>query len=89
MIVAGREAGGFASGAVDIDRDATAPADEVVVIIAHAVFVESRGAGRLDAADEAFLAQESQRVVDRLLGNGADLSTGVIANDLSRSVRMG
>ena len=88
MIAAGGEAGSFAGGAVDIVRSAAAPADEVVVVVTDAVLVEGGGTGGLDAADEPFFAEECERVVDGLLGNGADFRANVIANDFSSAVGM-
>lgn len=65
-VVRSSEAWGFADGAVDIDGFPTDAADEVVVIVADAVFVERGGFGGLDAPNEAFFCQHTERVVDGL-----------------------
>ena len=66
-MIAGGEAGSFARGAVDIMGDAAAPADEMVVVVTDPVFKKGGGAGGLDAADEATLAEKGEGVVDGLL----------------------
>ena len=65
-VVGGGQAGGCTDGAVDIDGFPTDSADEVVVIVADAVFVERGGFGGLDAPNEAFFCQHTERVVDGL-----------------------
>ena len=65
-VVRSSEAWGLADGAVDIDGFPTDAADEVVVIVANAVFIERGGFGGLDAPNEAFFCQHTERVVDGL-----------------------
>ncbi len=73
-LVVGRiEARRGSNRAVNIDDPTAFPADQVVVVVADAVF-ESRGrSNRLDATNEALVGQYPEGVVDRLLGNRANL----------------
>ena len=51
-VVRRRQTRGFPDRAIDIDRPAATAADNVMVVVPNAVFVQGRGAGRLDPPDE-------------------------------------
>lgn len=70
------------NGTLHIDDASADPADQVVVIVADAVFEQSRGTSRLNAPDEPFVHQHTERIVNRLQGNRADL----VADDFSHAV---
>jgi hypothetical protein len=65
--VGGLEARGVADGAVDVDHAAAGAADEVVVVVADAVFVAGGRAGGLDASEEAGVDEGGKSVEDRLM----------------------
>ena len=73
--------------AVDIDRAPAMAADEVVVVVIDPLFVASRRAGRLDAADEAFVGQGTEGVVHRLTRDGTDISPHELLDLVRRAVR--
>lgn len=70
--VGGRQARSLADSAVDIADRAAAPADDVVVVICDAKFVEGRAARRFDAPCDTRSAQSRKHVVHRLVRDGAD-----------------
>ena len=72
VVVVGGEAGHRSDSAVDVEHDAAASADQVVVIVAHSIFVAGSGSGRLDPADEVLVDEDAERVVDRLARDRPD-----------------
>ena len=88
MVRMGLEAGGFTDGAADVFGASTGTTDEVVMVVADAVFVASRGIGGLDAADDAFIREDVQDVIDRLAGNRAQFTAGARGQLVGRGVRM-
>jgi len=69
--------------AIDIDDTAATSTDQMVVVVAHAIF-EARGrAGGLNAADETFDHQDAKSVVHRLERDGPDVGP----DDLGHTVR--
>ena len=75
-------------GAVDVDESVALPADEMMVVVAHPVFVASGRTGRLDAADDSVLGQNPERVVHRLTRHRADVGRDHLEHHISRCVRM-
>jgi hypothetical protein len=76
----------MADRAVDVDDTAAASTNQVVVIVADAIF-EARGrAGRLDAPDQPLGYQQAQRIVDRLQGDGTDLGPDDLGDRIGRDV---
>lgn len=73
MVVRCREARRVVHGAVDIAHIAADAADQVMVVVADACFESGRGMARLDAPKQAALAEGAERVVDRLMRDGAEL----------------
>jgi hypothetical protein len=67
----GVQARRFADGAADVLGLAAGTADEVMMVVADPVFVEGGGVGRLDAADDAFVREDVQDIIDRLAGDRA------------------
>src|SRR6185436_2865913 len=65
-IVLRRETRRGADRAIDVDHAAASSTDQVVVIVADAIFKASRRSRRLNAADEALGDQQGQGVVHRL-----------------------
>ena len=72
-VVGGGEARRVADRAVDVDHPAAGAADQVVVVVADAVLVAGRRAGRLDAPEEALVGEDAEGVVHGLAGDGAEL----------------
>ena len=88
MVRMGLEAGGFADGAADVFGLAAGTADEVVMVVPDAVFVACRRIGGLDAADDAFVREDVQDVIDRLPGDRPQITADARGQVVSRSVRM-
>ncbi len=65
--VGGLEARGMSDGAVDVDHAAAGAADEVVVVVADAVFVAGGRASRLDPSQESGVDEGGKSVEDRLM----------------------
>ena len=59
----------------------------MVVVVAHPVFVAGRRAGGLDASDQALVGQDTERVVHRLAGDGADLRPHRLGHVVRGAVR--
>lgn len=72
VIVVGGEARNVANGAVDIDGRSARATDQVMMIVADAVFETGRRTGRLDSTNEVLFDEYAERVVDRLAGDCAD-----------------
>jgi hypothetical protein len=87
-VVSRRETRRGANGAVDVDHSAADAADQMVVVVADAILETSRGTGRLNAPDEPLGDQDTQRVVDRLKRDGADLSPDDLRDRVGRDVRL-
>jgi hypothetical protein len=71
LSVARIQAGPLADGAIDVFGPAAGATDDVVVVVTNPRVEAHRRTRRLDAAHEVVFAQDPQRVVDRLSGNGA------------------
>jgi hypothetical protein len=72
-VVDRREARSRPDGAVDIDYTAADSADQMVMVVADAIFKASRRSGGLDAADQPTTDQHGQRVIDGLKRDGTNL----------------
>ena len=77
-----------ADRAVHVDHPAADSADQMVVIVTDAIFEARRGAGRLNAPDEAFSGEEAKGVVDRLERDGTDLGSDCLGDIVGREVRL-
>jgi hypothetical protein len=87
-IVGGNQARPEAHRAVHIDGHSTSSADEVVVVVSDAVFVEGGGAGGLNTADDPLVGEGSERVVDGLTGDGTDLGADVFGEGVGVGMRV-
>jgi len=67
------ETRGNAHRAVHIDHAAADPADQMMVIVANAIFEARRRPGRLNPPNQALGSEQRERVVHRLKGDGSDL----------------
>ena len=74
--------------AIDVYATAAASADQMMVVVAHAIFEAGRGSGRLNAPQHAFGHQQAEGVVDRLQRNGADLGPDGFSHGVGRDVRL-
>lgn len=83
LVVDRRQAGSGANGAVHVDQAAADATDQVVVVVAHAIFEACGRAGRLNASNQALGHQHAKCVVHRLKRDGTDLG----AHDLGHAVR--
>ena len=88
MIIVCGETGRHPERAVDIEHGAAAPANQVMMIVAHSVLVPGRGSGRLNPADEALVGQDAERVVYRLARDRSDDRPDIFDQFVSRSVGM-
>ena len=85
-VVGGREARRVADRAVDVDHLAAGAADQVVVVVAHAVLVAGRASRRAGCAGEALVGEGAEDVVDGLAGHGADLGPHRLVDVVGRAV---
>src|SRR5262245_40295269 len=74
--------------AVDVHHAAAVAADQMVMVVAYAILVARRRAGRLDTADETLGDQQAERVVHRLQGDGADLGANGLGHAVGGDVRL-
>lgn len=88
VVVMRLEARGAADGAADVLGLTAGAADEVMMVVADAVFVTRRGVGWLDAPDDAFVREDVQDVVDRLAGNRAQQGARTDGDFVGGGVRM-
>ena len=72
---------------VDVDGDAAAATDEVVVVVVHPILEAGRRSRRLDTPDETRLGQDAERVVYRLARDGAELGPHGLLDLVRRGVR--
>jgi len=66
LVVNCRKTGSSAYGTVNIKNIAATAADEVMVVIADAIFKQGRRADGLDATNDAGIGQNAQGVINRL-----------------------
>ena len=83
LIVAGCEAWCLADRTVNVEHLPTTAANQVVVVIAHAVFIAGGRADRLNALEQACLDQSAKCVVDRLPRNRTDFIACHLCNFFS------
>ena len=69
VIIGRGKAGRRSDRAVDVEHGAAVSADEVMMIVTHAILVAGRRSGRLDPADEVLVGQDAESVVHRLAGD--------------------
>jgi hypothetical protein len=82
----GVQARSVANGAVDVGSSSARAADQVVVIVADTILVESRRPSRPNAPDDALLGQHPEGVVYRLSRDGADLGANIFGHVIRRTV---
>jgi len=58
-----------------------------MMVVADPVFIESRRPGRLNAPDETFLLQQTERIIHRLPRNSADLCADFLCQFIRCGVR--
>jgi len=80
VVIVGGQAGGVSDRAIDIDRGATASADQMMMIVADPPLIPGRGSSGLNSAHELFFNQHTERVVHRLPGNRTDDTAHVISH---------
>lgn len=85
-VVGSRQAWGRTDRAIHIDDDSAPATDDVMVVVADTVFVQSRGANGLNAANETFLREHSESVVYRLTRYRSDFGPGHLDNPICRDV---
>ena len=86
-VVGRRETGGRAGRAVDIDHATADAADQMMVVVADAVFESSRRPSGLDPPDQALRHQQHERVVDGLQRNRPNLRPDSVGHGIRRDVR--
>ena len=85
-VVGRRETRGGAHRAVDVDHAAADSTDQMVMVVADPILEPSRRPGGLNAPEEALGDQETERVVHRLEGDGADLGPDDFSHAVGRDV---
>lgn len=82
------QAWGFAHRTIDIDCLSANPTNDMVMVVADTVLIQRRGAGWLNPSDQPLLGENSQRVVNGLFGNGANLGKHRFHNLIRPAVRI-
>jgi hypothetical protein len=80
LAVGGRQTRGGADGTIDVNQAAADPTNQVVMIIADAIFKSGRQPRGLNAADEALGHQHAERIIDRLQRDSADFGPDELGN---------
>lgn len=80
VVVGSIETWSHTDRAVNVNHMTAIPADEMVMIVIHAVFIKRWRAHWLNSTQHAFFYQCVQRVVDRLSRDGAKGRNGEIAD---------
>lgn len=88
MVGFGGQTGGPANGTLDVDDLATGATDEVVVVVVDPGLVAGVRAGWLDTADQTDVSEHAKNVIDRLMGDSADICPHHIDHHLGVSVRV-
>lgn len=88
-VVDGRQAWGVANGTVDIDETVTAPANEMMMVVANSILVPRGRACGLNPTDDVVIGQDGQRIIDRLPGDRPDLVADLLGHLIRTDVRMG
>jgi hypothetical protein len=86
--VFGVEAGGFSGGAFDVLGFSARAADEVVVVVVDAVFVERRRTRGLDTADKTLGDEHPKNVVNGLARDGAQVLARVLGDGVGGAMRI-
>jgi hypothetical protein len=74
VVIRRGQAGCLADGAIDVSDDTARPADNVMVVVAHAPLKPGRAAGRLDAAHES---RRGERVEGLIYGLKGDMAYAI------------
>ena len=88
LVVERGEARGVPDRAVDVDHAAAESTDQMMMVVADAIFETRWRSCRLKAAEEPSVDQHGERVVDRLKRDGADLGSDHLRDRVRRDVRM-
>jgi hypothetical protein len=86
MVIVGCEAGCVPDRAVDVEHEAAAPTDEVMMVIAHPIFVPGDRTRRLDPTNQILLNEGTECVVDRLPRDRSDPGPNIFDEILGRCV---
>ncbi len=78
MIGVGGQTWHFANGAIDIEHGVTTSTNQMVMVVAHSVFVSGGEPRRLDAAHEVLLDEDAERVVHSLARNRPDHCSHIV-----------
>jgi len=88
LAVGGRQTRRGADGTIDVNQTAADPANQVVMIIADAIFESGRQPRGLNAADEAFGHEYAERIIDRLQRDGADFGPDELGDAVGSDMRL-
>jgi hypothetical protein len=87
VVVVCSKTGNFTNGAVDVEHDSALSTDQVMVIVANSILIARSGSWRLYSPQQLFVHEYTECVVDRLSGNGTNVSPNVFAQLISCDVR--
>ena len=86
-MVVGSETRSGPDRTIDIEHQTAVSANEVMVIVAHAVFVAGRRASWLNAPNQVLIDQHCKRVVHRLARDRADHCAHVVGQVVGGGMR--
>lgn len=75
VVVGWVDAWSLSHTAIYVDRPTACPTDEMMMVVVDTIFVPSRGSSWLDPAEQTFVGEGPQRVVDGLSGYRPDLGS--------------
>lgn len=76
----------LAQGTFNIDRGSAASANDMMVIVADSVLVQSGRLSRLNAPNHSLIDQDPERVVHGLSRDGTDIGSGFLGDFVCRAV---
>jgi hypothetical protein len=79
---------GAAGGTVDVHDTAAAATDQMVMVVADAIFESRGGSCGLDAAEEPMVDEQREGVVDRLERNRTDIRADPFGHAIRGDVRL-
>lgn len=86
VVIVGREAGRCPHRTIDVKGGVADATDQVVVIVAYAVFVARRRSARLDPPDDPFVDEDAERVVDGLARDRPEGRSHIVGELISGGV---
>lgn len=82
------EARAFTHRAINVRRISAHATDQMMMIVAHAIFIQRRRSRRLNPPQNPLLGKHSQRIINRLTRDGPQLGSNVFNDSIRRTMRL-